>query len=115
MAPRGWPISVGKIYLTVGKMLGYKIPNNVLVLYFCALKDGVILKKDVCAQSANISQWIGRVKDSHAEHSTAFSLRSRRAFFPSKQEVDGLHQRTPQFQSRQLSLQNEALCFLRSL
>ena len=32
--------------MTVGKILGYTIPNNVMVLYFCVLNENVILKKD---------------------------------------------------------------------
>lgn len=36
----------GNVCMTVGKILGYTIPNSVMVLYFCVFNENVIIKKD---------------------------------------------------------------------
>lgn len=68
--------------MTAGKIWGYTIPNNVMVLYFCVLNENGIVKKDwyLCkillmackkattkcwykTESPSLSQWMDRVKE----------------------------------------------------
>ena len=36
----------GHVCTTTAEILGYTIPNNVMVLYFCVLNENVVIKKD---------------------------------------------------------------------
>ncbi len=93
------------VCLTVGKILGYKIPNNVMALYFCVLKDYVIIKKDqyLCkilllackktitknwykTESPSLNQWMDKVKEICAMEKMTFCLRSRGVTFSRKWE-----------------------------
>ena len=68
--------------MALGKILGYIVPNNVIVLYFCVLNENVVIKKDwyLCkilliackkattkcwykTESPSLNQWMDRVKD----------------------------------------------------
>ena len=95
----------GHACTTVGKILGYTIPNNVMVLYFCVLNENVIIKKDwyLCkillmackkaitkcwykTEPPSINQWMDKVKEMCLMEKMTFSLRFRGATFLRKWE-----------------------------
>ena len=95
----------GNVCTTVAKILGYTIPNNVTVLYFCVLNENVVIKNDwyLCkillmackkvitkcwykTESPSINQWMNKVKEMCLMEKMTFSLPSRGATFSRKWE-----------------------------
>ena len=86
----------GHVSTTMVKILGYPIPNNVMVLYFCVLNENVVIKKDwyLCkillmackkvitkcwykTEAPSTNQWMDKVKEMCLMEKMTFSLRSR--------------------------------------